>query len=202
MISLKSFFCFIIYITFIMSQQCSSGSCPGLPNQFRMGVKLIPAEISFRSFCSYCILSSEERELYCIDPRVLGGNLMGLRPKTGISSFCKIVGTYGIEEVDFKIYQFLSKCMQRRVRQFEEGEKATSLTSDGNHLLSSFGLITLIPDGKCKMTAIAVDFPECYDCGGSDCYYRVQCGTCEQFTCGSWILRAGTCATCRSTMDC
>jgi hypothetical protein len=171
---LKSFYQWIIIF---MSQLhfCSSGSCHGFPNQFRLGIKLIPAAISASMWCSYCILSSEEKELYCIDPSFEGnGHLMILRPKTGISSFCKIVTTYEIEQIDFQIYKFLTKCFGRKNRQIEDGDKCTTLTSDGKHLLSSFGMISLIPDGSCVMTAIYLDFPECEDCGRYECHYRIQ----------------------------
>ena len=89
-----------------------------------------------------------------------------------------------------------------KIRQIDDGDKCTTLTSDGKHLLSSFGMISLIPDGSCVMTAIYLDFPECEDCGRYECHYRIQCGTCEQFSCGEWARRKGTCALCRSPMDC
>ena len=133
---------------------------------------------------------------------VYQGHLMVIIPQNGYSTLCKLLATNSNQAIDFQVYKFLVKRMGRSVRQSEEGIGSTSLTVDRKYLMSPFGMISLIPDGSCKMTAICLDMPECEDCGGSDCHFRLQCGTCEQFSCGQWIRLKGSCARCRSPMDC
>jgi hypothetical protein len=181
-----------------MSNICSSGCCAGLPGQFRLPTKLIPAEVSVEMYCSLCILGSEKKVLYV----VYKGHLMIIIPKSGYSTLCKLLATNAIEAVGFHIYKFLVKRMELRIRQLERGHGPTSLTIDGKHLLSSFGIISLVPDGSSVMSAICLDLPECEECGTSECHYRLQCGTCEQFSCGEWTRLKGSCAYCRSKLDC
>ena len=121
---------------------CESGHCHGLPNQVRVRVRHIPAAES-NDWCTLCVMTSEEPELYIEDLNLDKSFLFIVKPSTGLSQLCKTFDRFKPEELDFRLNAFLNRCIRKRWVHLVGEPDECNLSGD-DLLKTMHGTITLV----------------------------------------------------------